>query len=199
MGFVAVRLTCFACSLAWGAALFSLTAPASAEPERSYVDAGQYPLLLVSSINLGPSGMEGRWGLSFERLPGRPARGGSWTGPGVGYGGAAGFSSFSPSDPASSEPSIRAAFVQPSIRPGFYFSARREMFVSGYVGASLSTIVDVMETGDARFTLSAQPGFCLNVERFTFGLAAVLNGTVLSSDGATGFGPGAHVAIGGMI
>ena len=64
---------------------------------------------------------------------------------------------------------------------------------------STTSIVDVLETGDAHVTLSAQPGFQMAVGRFAFGLAMMLNGRVVSTDGDTGFGVGVKVGLGASI
>ncbi|MFO0612311.1 MAG: hypothetical protein U0414_06980 [Polyangiaceae bacterium] len=197
-GFLASFLSLFVASVSHAA----LAEDAVTTDDRSFAERGVYPVLLTGSMAMAPDGMEGRWGLGVERHPSRPAAGESFSGLGLGFGAEAGFSvlgSSADGDP-NARPGARAGWFAPIARPGWFFASRKDgMTIAGALGVGLAPIVDVLETGDAHLTLSAQPGFEMGVEHFAFGLAMMLNGRVVSTDSETGFGVGVKVGLGASI
>lgn len=170
--------------------------------ERSFAERGVYPILLTASMSTAPGGMDGRWGVGVERHPGRVREGQSWGGGGIGFGAEAGFASIGASSDVddASNPGTLGGWFSPIFRPGYFFGSRKgEVSLTGALAVGLAPIVDVLETGDAHLTLSAQPGFQMAVEHFAFGLAMLLNGRVVSTDGDTGFGVGVKVGLGASI
>lgn len=170
--------------------------------DRSFAERGVYPILVVASMSMAPEGMDGRWGIGVERHPSRPRAGQAWGGGGFGFGAEAGFASVGVSGDgdATDRPGKIGGWFAPVLRPGYFFASRKgEVSFTGALAIGLSPIVDVLETGDAHVTLSAQPGFQMAVEHFAFGLGMMLNGRVVSTDGDTGFGVGVKVGLGASI
>lgn len=194
--FLACLLSCVTVASASRAALAE-DADVGDPAGRSFAERGVYPVLLVASMALTPDGMEGRWGLGVERHPSRPTDGASWSGVGFGFGAEAGF--LSGGDVAASSPSTAGGWFSPVLRPGFFWASRKETSITGGVSIGLAPVVDVLETGDAHLTLSAQPGFQMAVEHFAFALAMRLDGRVVSTDSDTGLGVGVKFGLGGSI
>lgn len=198
--FLASFLSCLFVASAAHAALAEDVAGSDAD-DRSFAERGVYPLLFVGSMAMAPDGMEGRWGLGVERHPSRPKSGASWSGGGFGFGAEAGFATIGSSgdgDPAA-RPGKKGGWFSPILRPGYFWASRNDMTITGALSIGLAPIVDVLETGDAHLTLSAQPGFQMAVEHFAFGLGMMIDGRVISTDSDTGMGIGVKVGLGASI
>jgi len=131
-----------------------------------------YPIQLVGTMALGPSGADGRWGLSFERHPMR--------GFGVGVGAAAGYAVVGETSTTAPREAVWMSF---GARIGHYFAHRGDATMNGVIGVALAPIVDVTMNADARLAVTAQPGFVLSVEHFTFGLSMLLGAALVPEPG----------------